>query len=71
MNFFMGEFAAPLRTLRLMHETFAGLNNQQLAEQIIRFKEEMDWMLSHVPNDENNLFYTKNYCAPLLYDGKF
>lgn len=68
VNFFMGEFAAPLRTLRLMHETFAGLNNQQLAEQIIRFKEEMDWMLSHVPNDENNLFYTKNYCAPLLYD---
>lgn len=67
----MGEFAAPLRTLRSMHELFAGLNNQQLAEQIKQFKEEMDYILSQVTTDENHLRYVSENCKHLLYDGKF
>lgn len=68
VKYFMGEFAAPLRTLRLMHESLiAGLNNQQLAEQIKQFEKELQSVLSHVPNKDNDLFYVKSYCTPLLF----
>lgn len=68
VKYFMGEFAAPLRTLRSMHDLFQGLNNQQLAEQIKQFREEMDYILSQVTTDENHLRYVSENCKHLLYD---
>lgn len=68
VKYFMGEFAAPLRTLRLMHESFAGLNNEQLTGQIRQFKDEMEWILGQVPSDDNKLSYVRHRCTPLLYD---
>mmetsp|Transcript_23660 Transcript_23660/g.37774 ORF Transcript_23660/g.37774 Transcript_23660/m.37774 type:complete len:94 (+) Transcript_23660:269-550(+) len=63
----MGEFAAPLRTLRLMHESIiAGLNNQQLTEQIKQFKEELDDILRDVA--VMDMDHLRGYCTPLLYD---
>lgn len=68
-EYFMGEFAAPLRTLRLMHESIiAGLNNQQLTEQIKQFKEELDDILRDVA--VMDMDHLRGYCTPLLYDGE-
>lgn len=66
VEYFMGEFAAPLRTLRLMHESIiAGLNNQQLTEQIRQFREELDNILRDVA-----VMDIGGFCTPLLYDGE-
>ena len=66
VEYFMGEFAAPLRTLRLMHESIiAGLNNQQLTIQIYKFREELDDILRDVAGKD-----IEGYCTPLLYDGE-
>ena len=65
----MGEFAAPLRTLRLMHESIiAGLNNQQLTEQIKQFRKELDDILRDVA--VMDMDHLRGYCTPLLYDGE-
>ncbi|XP_062602428.1 stimulator of interferon genes protein-like [Saccostrea cucullata] len=69
VEFFMGEFAAPLRTLRNMHESYiAGLNNQQFTKQIEQFKKELQTILRNVPRKENKLEDVRDCCVPILYE---
>ncbi|XP_062586876.1 uncharacterized protein LOC134248495 [Saccostrea cucullata] len=69
VEFFMGEFAAPLRTLRNMHESYiAGLNNQQFTKQIEQFEKELQTILRDVPCRENGLEDVRDCCVPILYE---